>query len=209
MESHRLRKMRRYPDEAMTERTTRDTHAHGTREALIRSAVRVGARKGLRGLTYRAVAEDAGLAHGMIVHHFGSRDALIAAALEHTVRRTLRDATAEPNQTSEEIGSHLGDVTADEDVLLFQREMINEARRRPELQSPVRRILREYESAVQRQLAAVGVTDSAMVVLVAAAMEGLVQRELIAEDRAAVDGAMRSLRRIIDVHREEGAQESH
>lgn len=183
--------------------TVPEPQTSGTRDALIQSAVRVGARKGLRGLTYRAVAEDAGLAHGMIVHHFGSRDALIAAALEHTVHRTLRDAVTVPNQSSDEIGSHLREVAADEEVLLFQREMVNEARRRPELQPPVRRILQEYENAVGRQLAAAGVTDPAMVVLVAAAMEGLVQRQLTVEDQPAIEGAMRSLRRLIDAYRDE------
>lgn len=53
---------------------------YGTgREALLNAAVRVVARGGLRKLTYRAVAEEAGVTHGLVVHHFGSRDALIEA----------------------------------------------------------------------------------------------------------------------------------
>ncbi|MDW6064630.1 TetR family transcriptional regulator [Streptomyces sp. FXJ1.4098] len=32
-----------------------------------------GGPGGLRRLTYRAVAEEAGVTHGLVVHHFGSR----------------------------------------------------------------------------------------------------------------------------------------
>ena len=42
------------------------------REALLQAAVRVVADKGLRGLTFRAVAEEAGVNNTLVVHHFGS-----------------------------------------------------------------------------------------------------------------------------------------
>src|SRR3712207_5466329 len=59
----------------------RPKHGQG-REALLRATVHVVAREGLRGLTYRAVAEEAGVANTLVAHHFGTRDALLQAALE-------------------------------------------------------------------------------------------------------------------------------
>ncbi|WP_416979825.1 TetR family transcriptional regulator [Streptomyces sp. T028] len=41
------------------------------RDALLIAAVRVVARDGLRKLTYRAVAAEAGVTHGLVAHHFG------------------------------------------------------------------------------------------------------------------------------------------
>src|SRR3712207_8439845 len=52
------------------------------RRALLAAAVHVVATRGLRHLTYRSVAQEAGVAHGLVAHHFGTRDALLEAALE-------------------------------------------------------------------------------------------------------------------------------
>src|SRR5690349_24381102 len=77
-------------------RPRRRVHYGEGREALLKAAVRVVARGGLRRLTYRAVAEEAGVTHGLVVHHFGSRDALIEAPLEHTIRTSLSTSALEP-----------------------------------------------------------------------------------------------------------------
>jgi TetR/AcrR family transcriptional regulator, regulator of biofilm formation and stress response len=47
------------------------------REALLEATVRVVAEHGLRGLTYRRVAEAAQTTHALVSYHFGSWDALI------------------------------------------------------------------------------------------------------------------------------------
>ncbi len=60
------------------------------REALLAAVVHVVADRGLRGLTYRAVAEHAGVNNTLISHHFGSRDALLEAAMEWASERTRR-----------------------------------------------------------------------------------------------------------------------
>ena len=59
------------------------------REALLRATVAVVAKGGLRSLTYRAVANEAKVTHGLVYKHFGSRDALIVAATEYSLKPTL------------------------------------------------------------------------------------------------------------------------
>ena len=53
-----------------TESQTRPGYGEG-RDALLTATVRVVARRGLRNLTYRAVAEEAGVTHGLVAHYFG------------------------------------------------------------------------------------------------------------------------------------------
>lgn len=53
-----------------------------TRTAMLDAVTRVLARKGLAGVTVRAVAEEAGVAIGSMNYHFDGKDSLIAAALE-------------------------------------------------------------------------------------------------------------------------------
>ncbi len=60
------------------------------RLALLQATITVVARGGLRALTYRAVAAEAGVSHSLVRHHFGTRDQLIAEALDHAVTESLR-----------------------------------------------------------------------------------------------------------------------
>ena len=128
---------------------------YGTgREALLNAAVRVVARGGLRKLTYRAVAEEAGVTHGLVVHHFGSRDALIEAALEHAVRTSARTSSLEPGTGDiADFAAGLADmVTREPAMQMFQYELMLESRRRPELLPQIRALYDEYFEATEREL---------------------------------------------------------
>lgn len=118
---------------------------YGTgRTALLDAAVRVVARGGLRKLTYRAVAEEAGVTHGLVVHHFGSRDALIEESVNHALRSSLRvNALNTGTGTARDFAADLAAMVASgPDVQAFQYELLLEARRQPELIAPVARPVR-------------------------------------------------------------------
>src|SRR5688572_20733831 len=59
------------------------------RSALLDATIRVVAANGLRGLTYRAVANEAGVTHGLVAHHFGSRKALLHEAVRQAAERSV------------------------------------------------------------------------------------------------------------------------
>lgn len=62
----------------------------GDRERpLMEAALRIIGRRGLDGVTHRAVAAEAGLSLGALTHHFASRDALIEAALRFALAREV------------------------------------------------------------------------------------------------------------------------
>ncbi len=173
------------------------TPVQDTRTDLIRAAIRVIAAKGLRGLTLRAAAAEAGLTHGMIVHHFGTRDSLIEAAMQYAVDQSLAGAVSPFDGNLPALGDHVAEVGADEDgTLAFQREILNEAIRRPELRPLATRMYESYEAAVATQLAAIGVHDLDAVVLVGAAMDGLARRQMDLGDVAATERAVALLTRI-------------
>lgn len=52
------------------------------RTAILEAAHRIVVREGLAGVTYEAIAEEAGLTKGGIVYHFASRDDLVVALAE-------------------------------------------------------------------------------------------------------------------------------
>ena len=50
------------------------------------------AKYGFAGLTYRAVAAEAGVTHGLVSYHFGSLDAMISEALALAADEAIRDS---------------------------------------------------------------------------------------------------------------------
>ncbi|MEW2486346.1 TetR family transcriptional regulator [Streptomyces sp. NPDC048411] len=181
------------------------------REALLSAAVRVVARGGLRKLTYRAVAEEAGVTHGLVVHHFGSRDALIEEALTHAVRTSLSTSALEPGTGKvTDFSTGLSEmVTADPDIQVFQYELLLESRRRPELLPPLRALYDEYFEATQRELTRIlpGGANPALMRLVFAALDGLVLHQLVFDEPAVTDAAVEELRVLLRLLDADGGTE--
>jgi AcrR family transcriptional regulator len=58
------------------------------REAIIAAAYAIAAERGLRGVTVRDVAERAGVSTGLVLFHFGTKDALVLELLEWVLETT-------------------------------------------------------------------------------------------------------------------------
>ncbi|HKU29829.1 MAG TPA: TetR family transcriptional regulator [Arthrobacter sp.] len=168
---------------------------YGTgKEALLAATVHVVARKGLRGLTYRAVAEIAGVNNSLVAHHFGSRDALIEAALDWSVNRSIGLSGLEnlPANEEEFCGRLMALIRENPDIQTFQYEMILEARRRPELAPAVRRLYKSYISAISAGLGHLGISgDTGVAQAAFAALDGLVLQLIAGMNE---DGVERSIR---------------
>jgi AcrR family transcriptional regulator len=78
-----------------------------TAKARIRNAaLELHGRKGEAGTTVREVAQAAGVTHGLVVHHFGTKDGLRRAVQRHVVNQ-VRDAVAAvpPSGSAREVGA--------------------------------------------------------------------------------------------------------
>jgi AcrR family transcriptional regulator len=152
------------------------------RQALLEAAIRVIASRGLRGLTYRAVAAEAGVTHGLVQHHFGSRDAMIHEALAYSAEESIDVSSLEPRTGHlEDLARNLAGMVADNpEKPAFEYELALEARRRPELADYVREMYATYIAAAQRELQRAGLdADPALSRLVFAALDGLVFQQLV------------------------------
>lgn len=119
------------------------------REALLRATVAVVADKGLRGMTFRAVADEAGVNNALIAHHFGNREGLLSAALEWSTEFSI-EATELPRATERfsifEKSLSLT-ATTHRKLLTFQYEMIIEASRNERFREPVMKLYRSFFEA--------------------------------------------------------------
>ncbi len=68
-----------------------DAEAERTRETVAEAALSVFAERGFAGASLRDIAAEAGTAHGLIRHHFGSKEGVWRAAVDQAIRRILAD----------------------------------------------------------------------------------------------------------------------
>lgn len=168
------------------------------------ATVRVVARKGLRGVTYREVAEEAGVTYGLVSHHFGSRDALIEETLEHVFRSSIEVSFLQRDASGvDDFGRGLPEaISATEEQQVFEYEMGLEARRRPELLAELRAIYEDYVTLVERQLRAIGIDrERSFARLIFAILDGLVLQQVFfdrpEETRAGIEELRSLLRALI------------
>lgn len=170
------------------------------RSALLSAAVRVVAGHGLRKLTYRAVAREAGVAHALVAHHFGTWDALLAEALRFSLDNSVTSISARPG--SGDLDALFAGLSAliDDDPhdLAFQYELILESRRRPELRPSVEAIYHAYADALRAELECAGIEpDDALSHLVYAAADGLVFHQITIGSRELTERSLAHLRALL------------
>ncbi|GIK76366.1 MAG: TetR/AcrR family transcriptional regulator [Acidobacteria bacterium] len=193
---------------ASTEEALRPPPAAG-RRALIEAAVRVVGDGGLRRLTYREVAREAGVTQGLVSHHFGSRAELIRAALEHASRTSLARSPIEPppgrlEDLSAGLAERVADAPGEE---AFQFEIALEARRRADLAPLAVELYDGYLEATARALDAVDVPgDPDLARLVFAAIDGLAFQQLVTGDRAGTTRSLAILHEMLAVVRDRGGE---
>jgi AcrR family transcriptional regulator len=190
----------------MAKQARRPRHGQG-REALLAATVHVVAREGLRGLTYRAVADEAGVANTLVAHHFGTRDALLQAALEWAAEQSIGISLLEPaTGRLEDFAAGLAELVADDaGMQAFQYELSLEARRRPELLPAVQRMYGAYIQATRRELMRMGLDEPSddLARAVFALLDGIVLQHTLFGEPAATDAVVRRLR---DLLRSAGAR---
>jgi AcrR family transcriptional regulator len=170
------------------------------RDALCEALVRIVARDGLDGVTFRSVANEAGVTHGLASYHFGNRETMIEEALTWAVRESIQRGrlgidAATLEQFAADVPALMADLPQD---AVFQFELALEAQRRPELLAQVRATYDEYIVEVRATLTRLGIADDEPLARLAfAAIDGLSLQQLIYRDPAATEAALARLRTIL------------
>lgn len=134
------------------------------------AAITLIAERGLRGLTHRAVDEEAGLPAGSTSNLARTRAALLEVALVRIVARETEDhpvltgeppADASPRELLERVGADLlfQALTTGRQVTLARLELALEATRRPELRAVYDRLGARFADIAAALLARCGSAD--------------------------------------------------
>lgn len=171
------------------------------RDALLAATVAVVAERGLHGLTFRAVAEAAGVNNTLISHHFGTKDALLHEAVAWATSRAIRLSDLSATETIDGgFARALVELVASEPQLqLFQYEFILESRRRPDLRDEAVALYEGYIKALGMALERHGhVNVEPLARAIFAALDGLVLQQLTVANAGAVRGAIECVGRLLE-----------
>ena len=192
----------------MTQQSSRLPYGEG-RDALMAAAIDVVAEKGLRGVTYRAIATRAGVNHTLVTHHFGSIEGLLASTMEWAVERSIRETGLERiAEFDEEFADSLIESVAREPELqLFQFEMLLESRRSPEMRNLVEQLYANYIKTVENALKQHGLdTGNEAAIAIFAALDGLMLQFLTISEPKKIRAAVIHVGRLVSALRPSGNQ---
>lgn len=168
----------------------------GGRDKLIEATVDVVADKGLRGLTFRAVAERAGVNNSLVAHHFGTREDLLAAALDWAVEQAIEltrllDLILDATYADALFAS----LEERPELHTFQYEMILEGRRNERFRAPVLRLYDRYHEVAEESLRRFGIEEdlSAAARSTFATLDGIVMQYIAGVDEEQLRAAVHSL----------------
>lgn len=172
------------------------------RDALLAAVIDVVGQKGLKGVTYRAVAAQAGVNHTLVTHHFGSIEGLLAATMEWAVQRSIKETGLERIVDFDDqfADSLIATVSAEPELQLFQFEMLLESRRNPKVRLLVERLYANYMSTVEDALTQRGLpADDGVSLAIFAALDGLMLQFLTISDPIKIRAGVIQVGRLLSV----------
>lgn len=161
---------------------------------IMEAATEVVLHEGLRGLTFRAVAEQAGVSNSLIVHHFGTRQKLLEETLNWTLEESI-GSTQLPlfaNDPEAYVTTFFDLLTAEMPVVVFQYQMILESQRKPMIRQPVRKLYDQYidELVGIIQLSTATKIDEDSGRYIFAALDGLMLQYVAGVEREKIEAAL-------------------
>lgn len=171
------------------------------RDALIAATIEVISEKGLRGVTYRSVAERAGVTHGLVRHHFRTLPELVKTAVGEWASRSIGLTELEPKTGRlEDFAVELPDNVrehAAEHLAMYEITMV--AVRSGQLLDEMRDAYRGYVAAVSRELDRIGLNgrQESLGRLVFAAIDGLVIQQLVLNEEGLLESGLECLHELL------------
>ena len=167
------------------------------RTNLLDDLIEYAGQHGLAHASLREIADGVGTSHRMLIHHFGSKDEVLAAVVAEVERRQ-RDAVREVTSSTSEVDDlwQLWERWADPGLAPYERlffELYGQALQGKPWATPMLdNAVADWLEPIAKVLGAAGVAaDDASARLAIAVTRGLILDLLTTGDRAAVDAAMR------------------
>ncbi|WP_459548602.1 TetR/AcrR family transcriptional regulator [Nocardia sp. X0981] len=182
-----------------TPETARDNVEKPARERLLDAVIEIIGREGQQKVTYRSVSGRASVAHGLVRHYFGTREAMLAEAMRATVQR---DRAAAPLnvKTADDFGRGFVEVLdAEQDRQIVYFDLALTAIRGSSEKSAVVAGYEHYIADISQTLQTLGIHDSTeeWAALLLAALEGLILQHYLYGSLQRTEGVLDRMRELL------------
>lgn len=176
-----------------------DGEQPSSKDRLLDAAIEIAGREGLPAVTYRAVAARAGVTHGLVRHHFGTREQLLAEAFRRAAAQDSDAVLLRATTVAEFASTFVESFNASWERPVLQYDQTTQAIRGA---LPIDHIRQQYEgyiAEVRQTFDALGIDDpdGSTAALVFAALDGLVLQHLIFRDDLRTEHVLDALRDIL------------
>lgn len=173
--------------------------ARGTgKDALVAAVIEILTEHGVGAVTYRAVANRAGVTHGLVRHHFKSLDELLRTAVSQWAVTSIDHTVIEPGTGRiEDLGRDLPSELAEHSAEhLAMYELALTSARTGAVRDEMTEVYRTYASAVSCELERAGFAadEGRLGRLVFAAIDGLVLQQLVTGEPDLLEHGLEDLR---------------
>lgn len=151
------------PSSSVTSKTIAERSAREME--IIRSAYRIMAKRGSHRLTLLDIAEEAGVSKALLLYHFGTKDALLYAAMQWALERTAERIRRrlEPEMTGREAIAALIDAVfvgaePNRDFYLFYLDLAEHAVRVPSF-GDLSTMLNDFINGLYAEVIEAGIRD--------------------------------------------------
>ncbi|KQU56738.1 hypothetical protein ASG84_19125 [Rhodococcus sp. Leaf278] len=170
-----------------------------TRNRLLDAAIDIAGETGVQAVTYRAVATRVGMAHGLVRHHFGTREQLLIEAFRRAAIQDSDEVGLEANSIDEFAANLVPTLNNSRKRQLLQYDETTQAVRGNLPIENVRGLYRRYAAQVRSTLDNAGVPDpdGSVSELVFSALDGLVMQHMVFSDDARTSQLLEQLREVL------------
>lgn len=170
-----------------------------SKDRLLDAAIQIAGREGLAAVTYRAVAARAGVTHGLVRHHFGTREQLLNEAFRRAAEQDSDGVRLTANSVEEFASTFVEYFNASWERSVLQFDETTQAIRGA---LPMDNIRQQYEGYIEKVRATftdVGIDDpdGRVAALVFAALDGLALQHLIFGEDVRTEHVLDALRDIL------------
>lgn len=179
----------------------------GTSDRLLDAAIHIAGVEGVDRVTYRSVAARAGVSHSLVRFHFGTREAMLAAAFEKAARHDAAAADLLVNDVRDLAADLVALVNVDPSRQMLQYDFLLRAARGAGSLSAVARLYDHYIDQVAGTMANSGIEDDdgALAAMVFAALDGLVLQHFVYRDEKRTEAVLARLRVVLATVQAHGA----
>lgn len=170
-----------------------------SKDKLLDAAIQIAGREGLSAVTYRAVAARAGVTHGLVRHHFGTREQLLNEAFRQAAEQDSDGVRLRVGTIDEFASTFVQWFNASWERSVLQFDETTQAIRGALPMDNIRQQYEGYIAKVRETFADVGIDDpdGRVAALVFAALDGLALQHLIYGEDLRTENVLDTLRDLL------------